>query len=396
LKQEECEILKSQTNQTYIAMKKITMILLILTIFAMVSMPKTIAQQTYSIKEATLTVYKDGLVHVKISLDVNETTPLITMPLLSRNVKNILAYDENNTPLDYEINNTNVIVYTLGAISTTIEYDTTELTSKTAGLWTLTLNSPFQINIILPENSTIIYINTPPTQISTTDGRIRISMPAGYCEISYEVTISPPMDYTITLMQPSTTITQGESASLTISITLTSGIASQITLSAIGQPQGVEISFNPPVGIPPFNSIMNIKVSQNTPPGIYTITIIAKGGGITKTLPCTLIIREYRAPIITPITITAAIGIIIIAAYLIWKYPIKSIRSRGKMKELTEEEAEIIKFIKEKGGKALEVELRERFPDIPRTTLWRMVRRLESKGIVKVKKVGLQNVIELK
>ncbi|MCR6668936.1 MAG: hypothetical protein NDF51_02950, partial [archaeon YNP-WB-040] len=310
----------------------------------------------------------------------------------------ILTYDENKTPLNYEINNTNIIVYTLGATFTTIEYDTTELTSKTAGLWTLTLNSPFQINIILPENSTIIYINTPPTQISTIDGRIKITMPAGYCEISYEVTISPPMDYTITLVQSSATIIQGESISSTITLTLTSGVASQITLSAIGQPPGVEISFNPSMGIPPFNSVMSIKVSRDTPPGIYTITIIAKGGGITKTIPYTLTVREYRAPapIIPPITIAVAIGIIVIAAYLIWKYPIKSLRSKGKMGELTEEEAEIIKFLKEKGGKALEVELRERFPNIPRTTLWRMVRRLESKGIVKVKKVGLQNMIELK
>ena len=377
-------------------MKKNTSILLILMFFTITLTSKTIAQQTYSIKDATLTVYKDGLVHVKISVNVNETTPLITIPLLSRNVKNILTYDENKTPLNYEINNTNIIVYTLGATFTTIEYDTTELTSKTAGLWTLTLNSTFPINIVLPENSTIIYVNTPPTQISTTDGRIKVTMPTGYCEISYEVTVSPPMDYTITLVQSSATIIQGESISSTITLTLTSGVASQITLSAIGQPPGVEISFNPPMGIPPFNSVMNIKVSQNTPPGIYTITIIAKGGGITKTIPYTLTVREYRAPLITPITIVATVGIAVIAAYLIWKYPIKSLRSRGKMGEITEEEAEIIKFLKERGGKALEVELRERFPNIPRTTLWRMVRRLESKGIVKVKKVGLQNMIELK
>jgi uncharacterized membrane protein len=377
-------------------MRKSTAIFLILMLFTITLTSKTIAQQTYSIKDATLTVYKDGLVHVKISVNVNETTPLITIPLLSRNVENILTYDENKTPLNYEINNTNIIVYTLGATFTTIEYDTTELTSKTAGLWTLTLNSTFPINIVLPENSTIIYVNTPPTQISTTDGRIKVTMPTGYCEISYEVTVSPPMDYTITLVQSSATIIQGESISSTITITLTSGVASQITLSAIGQPPGVEISFNPPMGIPPFNSVMNIKVSQNTPPGIYTITIIAKGGGITKTIPYTLTVREYRAPLITPITIVATVGIAVIAAYLIWKYPIKSLRSRGKMGELTEEEAEIIKFLKERGGKALEVELRERFPNIPRTTLWRMVRRLESKGIVKVKKVGLQNMIELK
>ncbi len=58
------------------------------------------------------------------------------------------------------------------------------------------------------------------------------------------------------------------------------------------------------------------------------------------------------------------------------------------------EEEEVLKFIKNRGGKALEAELREAFPDIPRTSMWRLVKRLERRGKVKVKKIGLQNVVE--
>ncbi len=56
----------------------------------------------------------------------------------------------------------------------------------------------------------------------------------------------------------------------------------------------------------------------------------------------------------------------------------------------------MIQFIAERGGKALEAEIREAFPDLPRTTLWRLVRRLEKMEIVSIKKVGLQNQVELK
>ncbi|MEM1885571.1 MAG: hypothetical protein QXZ24_08190 [Candidatus Jordarchaeales archaeon] len=43
----------------------------------------------------------------------------------------------------------------------------------------------------------------------------------------------------------------------------------------------------------------------------------------------------------------------------------------------------------------MEAELRKAFPNIPRTTMWRLIKKLEKKGILRVRKVGLQNVVEL-
>ena len=55
-----------------------------------------------------------------------------------------------------------------------------------------------------------------------------------------------------------------------------------------------------------------------------------------------------------------------------------------------------MEFIAERRGKVLEAEIREAFPDPPRTTLWRLARRLERMETVSLKKIGLQNQIELK
>lgn len=71
-------------------------------------------------------------------------------------------------------------------------------------------------------------------------------------------------------------------------------------------------------------------------------------------------------------------------------------KRRRILRSLGDEEMEVLKFIRERGGRALEAELRERFPHIPRTSMWRLIRRLEKRGIVQVRKVGLQNLIELK
>jgi uncharacterized membrane protein len=64
--------------------------------------------------------------------------------------------------------------------------------------------------------------------------------------------------------------------------------------------------------------------------------------------------------------------------------------------QLKKEDKDVIEFLAEKGGKAFEAEIRERFPDMPRTSLWRLVRRLERLEIVEVKRIGLENQVQLK
>jgi len=64
--------------------------------------------------------------------------------------------------------------------------------------------------------------------------------------------------------------------------------------------------------------------------------------------------------------------------------------------QLKKEDKDVIVFLAEKGGKAFEAEIRVRFPDMPRTSLWRLVRRLERLEIVEVKKIGLENQVQLK
>jgi len=61
---------------------------------------------------------------------------------------------------------------------------------------------------------------------------------------------------------------------------------------------------------------------------------------------------------------------------------------------LREDDKEIIKFISENGGQALESELRKKFLQ-PRTTMWRAVKRLERQGIIEITKKDLQNLVKL-
>jgi len=63
--------------------------------------------------------------------------------------------------------------------------------------------------------------------------------------------------------------------------------------------------------------------------------------------------------------------------------------------DLREDDKEIVKFIANNGGQALESELRKKFLQ-PRTTMWRAVKRLERNGVIEIEKKDLQNLVKLR
>jgi len=63
--------------------------------------------------------------------------------------------------------------------------------------------------------------------------------------------------------------------------------------------------------------------------------------------------------------------------------------------DLREDDKEIVNFLSANGGQAYESELRKKFL-LPRTTMWRAVKRLERQGIIEIEKKDLQNIVRLK
>ena len=63
--------------------------------------------------------------------------------------------------------------------------------------------------------------------------------------------------------------------------------------------------------------------------------------------------------------------------------------------DLRDDDKEIVTFLFENGGQALESELRKKFLQ-PRTTMWRAVKRLERYGVIDIEKKDLQNLVKLK
>jgi len=72
-----------------------------------------------------------------------------------------------------------------------------------------------------------------------------------------------------------------------------------------------------------------------------------------------------------------------------------SIEKVLEMPDLREDDKEIVKFIYENGGSVLESDLRKKFL-LPRTTMWRAVKRLERHSLIEIAKKDQQNLIKLR
>ena len=69
-----------------------------------------------------------------------------------------------------------------------------------------------------------------------------------------------------------------------------------------------------------------------------------------------------------------------------------AIRQKGNLKP---EEKDILLYISEKEGAAFEGEIRNKFI-LPKTSLWRLIKRLERENLIEVTKIGGQNLIKIK
>ncbi|MFQ5951128.1 MAG: hypothetical protein ACE5KH_03485, partial [Candidatus Geothermarchaeales archaeon] len=154
------------------------------------SSPDLYALDRYDVVSATAWVFRDGLVHVEKVLSVNATQPTIVIQLLSAEIENLIVVDENDTLLDYELQGGLLTVFSLGASAAKIEYDTWSLTGKEAGVWTLLMTTTHDITLLMPVNSTVIFVNEPPVAIGTEDERLVLSLDEGSWEISYVLEIS--------------------------------------------------------------------------------------------------------------------------------------------------------------------------------------------------------------
>lgn len=349
----------------------------------------------FQVESTNLQIYRDGLVRVTQTLIVNETLPAVTLPLLNSSVNNFIVLDENQTVLDYDVDGINLTVFTLGTTSVSLQYDTDSLTKKDFGVWSLIVDNPYNLTVLLPEESTVVYLSEMPTSIDTEGNKITLSLFPSQWEISYILPLVPPADFQISEFDVTPSeVEAGEEVTVSVRITNVGGQTGSYTLPLIiNQTTEDTKTVTLEKGA---STTTEFKIIKQTP-GKYNVEIAGLIDEFTvkaassNGAPSNLIPVEYL------VAAAVAVAAIFVAAFFL-------VRKRGPNIEkiftahpqLNKEEKDVIHFLADNERKAFESQIREQFPDIPRTSLWRLVRRLEKLEIVKVKKIGLENQVELK
>jgi len=359
------------------------------------SVTVTAADETeFQVESTDLQIYRDGLVRVTQTLIVNETLPVVTLPLLSSSVNNFIVLDENQTVLDYEVDGINLTVFTLGATRVSLQYDTDSLTKKDFDVWTFLVDTPYNLTVQLPE-STVVYLSETPTSIDTEDNKITLSLFPSQWEISYIIPLVPPADFQISdLNVTPSEVEAGEEVTVSVRITNVGGQAGSYTLPLIVN-QTTEDTRTVTLEKGASNTT-EFKVIRQTP-GKYNIEIDGLIDEFTVSETSSNGTHSDPIPVEYFVAATAAVAAIFFVVFLLFRRRGYNIEKIFKMHpRLNKEEKDVIQFLAENEGKAFESQIRERFTDIPRTSLWRLVKRLEKLEILKVKKIGLENQVELK
>ncbi|MDE1813801.1 MAG: hypothetical protein KGH87_07425 [Thaumarchaeota archaeon] len=362
--------------------------------FVLLTLSSFVQYAMGSPKVLDFTVYADGTTHVFYQTDVDSQSPDFSLNVYGSNIENLVVQDENGTLLSSKMNANTITVATLGASTIKVDYDTPDLISKNGRTWTFHVDSPTDYSIMLPKNTVIVGMSASPLNMQIVDDQSLLSLPSGSSDIDYvfgvlgtsqtaTLAIQKAQDFINTLnstgvktpmalaklQEAQFAFNQGKYSDAESFANSAKNLALQEQQTAISK-----LSTN--------SSDNHVSVSPSDNLSIYLLTGGIAAAGITgivilKKARSTKMIASSKIPQNSDYT------------------PLKKEEIYKLKPDLRQDDKEIIAFISEKGGQVYESELRKKFL-MPRTTMWRAVKRLEREDVVEIEKVDQQNLIKLR
>lgn len=335
-------------------------------------------------KVLDFTIYGDGTTHVFYQTDVDPQSPDSALTLYGNSIENLVVQDENGTLLSSKVNASTVTIPTLGSSTIKIDYDTPDLISKNGKTWTFHVNSPMDYSLFLPKNTVIVGMNASPLNMQVVDGQSLISLPSGSSEINYVFGV---------LGTSQTATSAIQKAQDFISTENNAGIKTPLAEAKLeearkdftqGKYSDAESLANNAKSLALQEQSVNSSI--NTSSDSLSISFVIVVGVVVAGIAGLLIRKKIRS----------VKAIVVSSENLKNNDHIPDKETIYKFKpELRQDDKEIIAFISAKGGQVYESELRKKFL-MPRTTMWRAVKRLEREDVVEIEKIDQQNLIKLR
>ncbi|NDB32698.1 MAG: hypothetical protein EB150_03650 [Nitrososphaeria archaeon] len=344
-----------------------------------------------SLRTVDFTIYPDGTTHISQQSSADPTEPELKVPLFGKSIDNLVVQDENGLLLSFDIDSKGATIQTFGASSVSIEYDSYDLISKKGKIWTFSIDSPVDYTITMPEESTVVDIANPDN-IDTIDDK-RISLLKGKNQIEYFFSTSGPALSAQNAINDAKALI-AEAAEEKID---TKAAQDKLDLAVFAydnkkytDAQDLAVDAKSLV-----QQQIDKAKTQNPQPdavnwfkdnvvGIAT-SIVALGGAISA---ITLLLKKTKSAVKKTM------------APLLNKEEESDSEPEVDTDELVtqemrEDDKQLVSYLEKNGGQAFERDLRKKFL-LPRTTMWRAVKRLERQGVIEIEKKDFQNLVRLK
>ncbi|MFQ6053154.1 MAG: helix-turn-helix transcriptional regulator [Candidatus Bathyarchaeia archaeon] len=416
-------------------MKAMTAYPLVLAVLILImAAPAAEAQSTVAPRRLVFAVYADGYVAVDYLVAVDPTRVRENITLFGSMYQDLTVEDQDGLPLDYASMDGGLTVDTLGSTSVLVSYVTPELTDKSAQIWVFSVSTPIDSNVLLPEGATIVGLNVVPLAMGSLDGSPLLTMPAGDVEVSYTIGIVGTREHALALIKDAeSTIEAIKEGGVVVAeaeallqqayaafdaeryaeAELFAGEAKASALNAESEASSARGAMDAAsesiaaargegrtVGLDGAEELLQqaedaynagnymdaralaeqsqAAAAEATAPGRpYAWVPVGLGAAALVLAVVALALRRRRPPPEEPM---GAVDLDL----LFERHP-----------DLRLDDREVIRFLIESGGEAFAAEIRERF-GIPRTSAWRMIRRLQREGIVEVRNVRGQSLVRIR
>jgi len=383
-------------------------------------------QGAYTPLELTFKVYEDGYVTVDYLVSLDPTRVEVNITLFGLIYQDLIVEDQEGLPLNYSQVEGGIRVESLGSTSAHITYTTPDLTNKSGRLWLFSVQAPISTTLILPEGSAITGLNQVPLSLTMVDDSPLLIMPPGPIEVYYAIGLVGTREHALALIKEAEAeleeakaegLLLGEAEALLQEAykaleegryTQAEEFASkamerveEIVEEARGAMEAIKGAEEAIAkareegrtrGLEEAEALLK-QASEAYEAGNYgeaeALALQAEGMAEEASRPPT----PYLYALVGGLAAAAALALL-----LSRRRRDRGVDVEGLLEEhphLRFEDREVLRFLAEVGGEAFASDIRERFK-MPRTSAWRLIRRLEREGLIEVRKVGGQSLIKLR
>ena len=394
--------------------------------------------QDYTAIILTVEVFQDGSTSVEYTVEPDPTLAAVNVTLFGEDYVDLLVIDQDGIILDWSIFPGGMEVDSLGSDEITVSYSTQSLTNKTGSMWSLTLNAPVNPIVTLPTGSVLVGLSPPPIDISVIDNKAIITMPAGVSRVSYLIGTTGTREHALVLLSGAEkavnaakllglVVDDAEAALAQARSAYDAGLYSQseqfsTQASRLAQETAAAAS-EAEAAIQDAKTLLQSKqgkINQETLEAASSLIDAAEDSYAVGDYSSALGDAEQAYTLLaeaepiqssdqTLLIAGAALVVLLAAGYVYLRRADKTelpakpdeppvsvdldaaFRNRPHLR--TDDKA-VLRFIQGKGG-AFITEVRDHF-NIPKSSAWRMARRLEEEGLLSVSTVGRETYLQLR